>query len=238
MGEEGMSSDSPDDFRSRREAMKARIDPLDRDAGATVSERKAFFDQVYAMAGGDEAAVPWADLKPKDKLLEWLAAHPGDGRTAIDIACGLGDNAEALAAAGYATTAFDLSEKAVEWARRRFPGSAVDYQTANLLSPPPEWIAGFDLVHECYTIQSVPPAMQQAFSQAVAALVRPGGRLLVYTRLRPEGSAHEGPPWPLMPSEIAAFDRLGLIREDELPFEIERHGRTVPHIRVIFRRPG
>ena len=238
MGEEGMSSDSPDDFRSRREAMKARIDPLDRDAGATVSERKAFFDQVYAMAGGDEAAVPWADLKPKDKLLEWLAAHPGNGRTAIDIACGLGDNAEALAAAGYATTAFDLSEKAVEWARRRFPGSAVDYQTANLLSPPPEWIAGFDLVHECYTIQSVPPAMQQAFSQAVAALVRPGGRLLVYTRLRPEGSAHEGPPWPLMPSQTGAFAGLGLVEEHREHFDILRPDRRIAHEFSVWRKPA
>lgn len=238
MGEKGMTSDSSDEFRARREAMKARIEPLDRDAGGTVADRKAFFDQVYAMAGGDEAAVPWADLKPKDKLAGWLAAHPGHGRTAVDIACGLGDNAEALAAAGYATTAFDLSEKAVDWARRRFPDTRVDYRAANLLTPPQDWIGGFDLVHECYTIQSVPPAMHRDFSRAVAALVRPGGRLLVYTRLRPEGSEHEGPPWPLMPSETDVFGEFGLVAESRERFDVVRPDRAIAHEFSVWSKPA
>lgn len=233
-----MTDETPDDFRARREAMKARIDPLDRDAGGTVSDRKAFFDQVYAMADGDEAAVPWADLKPKDKLTEWLAAHPGEGRSAIDIACGLGDNAEALAAAGYATTAFDLSQKAVDWARRRFPASPVTYLTANLMDPPQGWTGAFDVVHECYTIQSVPPAMHRDFSRAVAALVKPGGCLLVYTRLRPEGSQHQGPPWPLMPSETDVFQEFGLEAESRERFDIERPDRSIAHEFAVWRKPA
>src|SRR5690606_21942980 len=133
--------------------------------------RAAFFDMVYEMAGGDASSVPWADLAPKPELVEWLAANPGGRRRAIDVACGLGDNAEAISAAGYATTAFDGAGKAIDWARRRFPETSVDYRVADLLAPPDAWRRGFDLVHECYTVQSVPPERHEAFARAVAELV-------------------------------------------------------------------
>lgn len=229
-------SDADDEFRQRREAMKAKIDPLDRATNATVEDRKAFFDAVYDMADGDEAAVPWADREPKPHLLDWLSAHPGEGASAIDIACGLGDNAEALSAAGYRTTAFDLSRKAVEWAKRRFPQTQVEYHAANLLEPPPDWIGGFDVVHECYTIQSVPPSMHEEFSRAIAALVAPGGRLLVYTRLRAEGSTHAGPPWPLMPSEAGIFASLGFDAEQQNRFDLHRPDRIIPHEFAVWRK--
>ncbi|MCB1381630.1 MAG: class I SAM-dependent methyltransferase [Notoacmeibacter sp.] len=231
-----MSNADEDAFRARREDMKARIEPLDRDAGATVEDRKAFFDAVYDMADGDEAAVPWADLQPKPQLLAWLAANPGAGARAIDIACGLGDNAEALAAAGYATTAFDLSQKAVDWAKRRFPQTNVDYHAANLMEPPQDWTGGFDLVHECYTIQSVPPVLHADFSRAIAGLLATGGRLLVYTRLRAEGSPAEGPPWPLTPSESGIFRTLGFVPEARSQFDLERPDRIIPHEFSVWRK--
>jgi len=233
-----MRDETPEEFSARREAMKAQINALDKDQVGTVPERKQFFESVYDMADGDEAAVPWADLKPKPQLSAWLAANPGGGARAIDIACGLGDNAEALAAAGYATTAFDLSQKAVDWAKRRFPESKVDYCAANLMEPPSGWTGSFDLVHECYTIQSVPPSMHADFSRAIAALVAPGGRLLVYTRLRAENSAVEGPPWPLMPSESGIFRTLGFVPESRSQFDLERPDRIIPHEFSVWRKMG
>lgn len=231
-------SDDPrsEAFRRRREEMKARIDPLDRDILPDNPDRKAFFDTVYDMAEGDAAAVPWADLKPKDKLVEWLTANPGEGRRAIDIACGLGDNAEAMAAAGYDTVAFDLAGKAIDWARRRFPGSPVDYRVASLTEPPAEWLGAFDMVHECYTIQSVPPELHPRFSRAVADLVKPGGILLVYARKRAEDAPAGGPPWPLKPSETNIFAEFGfepLHRED---FDILRPDRRIAHEFAVWRR--
>lgn len=230
------ADEDPAEFTARREALKRRINPLDRALLADNPDRTDFFETVYDMADGDAAAVPWADLAPKPEIANWLQENQGDGTAAIDIACGLGDHAEAMAEAGYLTSAFDLSEKAIGWARKRFPHTNVDYRTANLLELPEEWAGGFDLVNECYTIQSVPPPLHRRFSEAVAALVKPGGTLLVYARVRGEGTEHEGPPWPLMPSEYEIFADLGLECSLQTLFDIERPDRRIPHVFSVWKK--
>ncbi len=217
------------EFRRRREEMKARIDPLDRDTLGGRPDRKASFDAVYDMAQGDPAGVPWADLRPKSHLIEWLGRNPGRQRSAIDVACGLGDNAEALAAAGYGATAFDRAERAVEWARERFPKSTVAYRVADLFDPPADWLGGFDLVHECYTLQSVPPPMLERMLPAIADLVAPGGTLLVYARIRKDGSGVDGPPWPLQESDAMRFADRGFVLVSREVFEIRRPDRAIAH---------
>ena len=239
----GMNADDPD-FLERREKAKEKVNALDRDRVHDEPERKAFFNDVYARAGGDAAFVPWADLKPKEQLVQWLEENTGINPaktssgipSATDIACGLGDNAEAIAAAGYETTAFDLSADAISWAKRRFPQSAVNYRQADLFAPPSEWLGNFDLVHECFTLQALPPEMLGQTAAAVASLVAPGGDLLVYTRWRPDGAPVEGPPWPLEESRLDCFAPLGFERIGETRFVVERPGRTIPHAFTHWRR--
>ncbi len=225
-----------DDFMARREVARARLDRLFGAKGGNAADRRNWFEAVYDEADGDAAAVPWADLKPKAALCDWLALHPGAGERAIDIACGLGDNAEAIADAGYRTTAFDVAEGAVNWARRRFPESPVDYRQADLFSPPDEWRSAFGLVHECYTVQALQGDLRERAFLAIAGLVAPGGTLLVISRIREEGSEASGPPWPLTPSELKRFEGLGLQLVDWKPYEIRRGDRVIPHVRAEYRR--
>src|SRR5580698_10130305 len=89
-----------------------------------------WFDALYSNAHGDEGQVPWADLKPNRNLMSWLARQTKRWNRAITIGCGLGDDAEELARRGCTVTAFDISPTAVDWWRRRFPESLVDYQVA------------------------------------------------------------------------------------------------------------
>jgi SAM-dependent methyltransferase len=156
-----------------------------------------WFETLYAAAEHGDATVPWADLAPNPHIVSELAGRTGDG-PALVIGCGLGDDAEHVASRGYATLAFDVSPTAVTAARRRFPDSAVEYVTADLLSPPLPWAGAFDLVVEAYTLQVLTGDARRTGIARTADLVAPGGRLLVVARARDE---HDDPgtmpasPW-------------------------------------------
>ncbi len=117
-----------------------------------------WFEELYAAAESGSAVVPWADLHVNPQLSSWNLLDTARISSALVVGCGLGDDAEWLAAQGFAVTAFDISATAIVACRRRFPHSSVDYVQTSLLSPPAEWIADpFDLVVESYTIQVLPP---------------------------------------------------------------------------------
>ena len=239
MGEKGLSDSSNEkdsDFAKRREEAMARVQLMDKDVIHSNPEREQFFETVYEEAGGDAAAVPWADLEAKDKLDRWLKEHPNAGSKAIDVGCGLGDNAEAISMAGWNTTAFDFSPKAIDWAKARFPDTTVEYHVADLFDLPGDWIGKFDLVHECYTMQSIPPETLERSLPAIASLVAPGGTLLVYTRIREDGGEVDGPPWPLEESSAVKFSELGFQLLDLEEFTIERPGRQIPHKFFVWQK--
>ena len=83
-------------------------------------------------------------------------------------------------------TAFDVSPTAVAEARRRFAGSPVTFQVADLLAPPSAWAGAFDLVAEIYTVQALYGKARAAAVEALPGLVAPGGMLLVIARATDE----------------------------------------------------
>ncbi|HET6165687.1 MAG TPA: class I SAM-dependent methyltransferase [Marmoricola sp.] len=175
---------------------------------ASDEDPTGWFEQLYVAARSGAAAIPWDRGGPNPLLAEWTAHHglDGTGRTAVTVGCGLGDDAEHLAGLGFVTTAFDISPTAVETARERHPGSRVSYTTADLLDLPAEWRASYDVVFESLTVQSMPVSVHQRAIEAVRSLLAPGGTLLVISGHREEGAeVEDGPPWPLVDSEIHAF---------------------------------
>jgi SAM-dependent methyltransferase len=185
-----------------------------------------WFERLYADAAGGEAVVPWDRGRPTPQLVEWAEATDltGNGRRALVVGAGLGDNAEYIARRGFATVAFDVSPTAVRLARQRFPDSIVEYRVADLLDPPAEWHDAFDLVVEVATIQALPYDSRGAAIVHVGQMVAQGGRLIVIAYGTAGAPCPDGPPWPLTREEVDAFATgdLRLSRVEELHDETNR----------------
>jgi SAM-dependent methyltransferase len=171
------------------------------------------FEQRYTAGGLDVVQMPWARMDPHPLLRRWTRerAPRGAGRMAAVVGCGLGADAEYVAALGFSTVAFDVSRTAVAVVRSRFPRSSVRYVIADVLDLPPEWVAGFDLVVEVQTVQAVPAPTRRMAIDEVARLLAPGGSLIVVAAAEREGDVRPvDPPWPLTQAEIDSFGLGGL----------------------------
>lgn len=200
-------------------------------------EPLAWFDELYAAAEGDTAKIPWADLEPNPNLILWHTTTRYDfsGQRVLKIGCGLGDDCEYLQSAGGIVSGFDISRTAIEWCKRRFPGSGVEYSANDLFNVPKDWSGSFQFVLESYTLQVLPPDLRPRAMDAISGLVADGGTLLVICRARHETSPVGQMPWPITKQELLGFGERGLTLEkledyhdDETP--------PVHRFRAMYRR--
>ena len=223
------------DTHDERPQGRARLKQLAAESLKS-GDATGWFETLYQAAHGNEEAIPWAHLTADPILVEWMAGYPSsaEGKRALVVGCGLGDDAEYLAHAGYAVTAFDISQEAIAWCQRRFPDSAVRYVVADVLALPGAWSRQFDLIVEAYTLQSLPDEALRAQAAAnLAQCLAPGGSLLVICRGREPDEARGMMPWPLTRAELAMFQRQGL---REVSFEDLRDPEepSVRHFRVHY----
>jgi SAM-dependent methyltransferase len=119
-------------------------------------------------------------------------------------------------------------------AKQRFPATKVTYAQGDLFALPDAWHQNFDLVHECYTLQALSPALLPQALAALKSTLAPGGKLLIIARARDEARETKGPPWPLPPSIFDEAKRQGLE-----PVSIEdifaAPGVTARHWRALLR---
>jgi ubiquinone/menaquinone biosynthesis C-methylase UbiE len=195
-----------------------------------------WFEDLYSQAGEDPSIIPWADMKPNPSLVAWLDQNRSiaSGR-ALKVGGGLGDDAEELARRGFTTTAFDISKSAVAWSRRRFTESPVSYVVADLLSPPAEWEAAFDLVVESYTLQVLPPGLRLDAARSISSFVAPGGTLLVIARGREPDEPEGAMPWPLVKKELSLFEtqEIRMVSFDDY---MDNEPVPVRRLRATYRR--
>jgi demethylmenaquinone methyltransferase/2-methoxy-6-polyprenyl-1,4-benzoquinol methylase len=106
------------------------------------------------------------------------------GERALDLACGTGDIAFAVAAKGARTVGLDITPRMLRLARRK--SNAVGLVAGDMTSLPFR-SASFDLVTTGYGLRNVPDL--GAAIDEIARVVRPGGRLLSLDFNRPESAA-------------------------------------------------
>jgi 2-polyprenyl-6-hydroxyphenyl methylase / 3-demethylubiquinone-9 3-methyltransferase len=181
---------------------------------------------------------PAGEFKPLHEInplrLDWIDRHAAlAGKTVLDVGCGGGILAEAMAQRGAQVTGIDLSEKALKVAALHLGESRleIDYQKIAAEDFAAAHPASFDVVTCMELLEHVPePASMVA---ACASLVRPGGQVFFSTLNRnpksylfavigaeyllgllPKGT-HDYLRF-IKPSELARYGRASGLRPDEL----------------------
>ena len=182
---------------------------------------------------------PTSEFKPLHDInplrLDYIVGRSRglSGKTALDVGCGGGILAEAMARAGAKVTGIDLSEKplAVAQLHRLESGVEVDYRLVSAEALAAETPGAFDVVTCLEILEHVPqPASTVA---ACAKLARPGGLVVFATinrnpkaylfavlgaeyvlRLLPRGT-HDSARF-IKPSELAGFARGAGLEADDL----------------------
>ena len=122
---------------------------------------------------------PNAEFRPLHEInplrLGWIDRHVGlNGKRVLDVGCGGGILAEAMAARGADVTGIDLSEKPLGVARLHLyeSGQKVDYRQIAAEDLAREMPAAFDVVTCMEMLEHVPDP--SSIVRACAALVKPG----------------------------------------------------------------
>ena len=172
------------------------------------NKASAWFDDLYKEHENAHENIPWARLDVNPLLQTYLEEKQACKGRALVIGCGLGDDAYALANAGFDTLAIDISETALNIAQNRFPDANITFEKQDIFDMPSQYSEHFDFVFEAQTIQSLPLEFRSKMIQAVARSVAPEGELLVVAHKKQKET--EGPPWPLTQEEIDQFKAHGL----------------------------
>jgi 2-polyprenyl-6-hydroxyphenyl methylase/3-demethylubiquinone-9 3-methyltransferase len=159
-------------------------------SAATASAGAADNADAAQLAKFDSAAAhfwdPAGEFRPLHLLnplrVQFIAARvPLSGSRVLDVGCGGGLLAEALARAGAAVTAIDLAPGMIEVARLHAAESAlrIDYRVAAAQELARSSPAAFDVITCMELLEHVPdPA---AMTATLAQLLRPGGAAFIST---------------------------------------------------------
>lgn len=171
-----------------------------------------WFDALYAEAEGNNEKIPWADLEPNKFLVQFAEKTnlQGNGRKALVVGCGLGDDARFLHDLDFDVTAFDISRTAIEWAKKLHQDTNIKFFTADLFDTPKEWYQAFDFVLEIYTIQPLPLEIRSEVINQISNFVKFNGKLVVVTRGREDDEIPTELPWALSRKDLSQFEKNGL----------------------------
>ncbi len=177
---------------------------VDHAAGGGVAEIGALFDRAVAVS--PEASVAAYSLgdpgllqAATDELLAWLDSERllSPDRDVLDLGCGIGRVAAALAPRVRSVLGIDVSPAMVAQARRRHGGAAnLRFETTPGTGLP-DWPCDLVLAVDSfpYLVQA---GVAQAHTAAAATLLRPGGALAICNlsyRPDPRDDARDATGW-------------------------------------------
>ena len=149
----------------------------------------------------------WDKGEASPGLVRWLEAKGSQfaGARVLVPGCGFGHDVRAWAQAGFRAVGLDIAPSAVTGARECTPGTlaSAEFAQGDFLRDAPQEPFDFVFEHTCFC--AIEPSDRDAYVEAVARWLRPGGHLLaVHYMLAPD---EEGPPYGTDRGEI--LERFG-----------------------------
>lgn len=176
----------------------------------------AEWDAMYA-----EKRTVWSGEPNAQLVAEAASLAPG---TALDVGCGEGADAVWLAQHGWAVTAVDVSQIALDRAQAHASAASVDvsFERVDLVADPP-LPSSYDLVSAQFFHLPDPPRAQAY--RGLGAAVRPGGHLLVVGHYPSEHIGKDHPERLFAIDEIIAlFDGWRVVTSDVRERKAMHHG--------------
>ena len=126
--------------------------------------------------------VPWETGQIPDPVASFISAHP-PGK-AIDLGCGMGTHALALARNGWSVTGIDFAAPAIRAARGRAAqlGLSVEFIHGDVVNASGTH-GPYDLALDIGCLFSLKSAEQAAYAAGLARLLRPGAWYLLFAWL-------------------------------------------------------
>jgi demethylmenaquinone methyltransferase/2-methoxy-6-polyprenyl-1,4-benzoquinol methylase len=188
--------------------------------------RAGEYDEWFLRQGrydrGDAHRAAWFG---EVATIEGALAEEGGGGNLLELACGTGLWTRHLAATYRSVVALDASPEVIAINRARVSGANVRYVIGDIFAPP---LRGrFDMVFFAFWLSHVPKTRFDRFWEAVAQLLRPGGRVFFVDSLLDQDSTARDHD-PLNTSGVArrklndgrVFDVVKVFHQ---PPDLERH---------------
>ena len=176
----------------------------------------------------EEGDTPW-DKGAAHPVLSAMLTHGALTGRVLVPGCGTGHDVRELARRGLTVVGLDLAPLALERAKAHAPVGSETYELGDLFHLPSSLRESFDGVFEHTCFCAIDPARRAAYVSAVAAALRPSGRLLAVFFVDPDHGG-EGPPFGCTTAELDGLfaGRFRLLEEHrEIPTYPEREGREL-----------
>lgn len=131
-----------------------------------------------------EGDTPWNKGMPHPALEGLLASGDLTGRVLVP-GCGLGHDVRLLARMGLDVVGLDISQNALEQARRFPPSGNEKFIRGDVFDLPEDWRGTFDAAFEHTCFCAIEPHRREDYVRSLAFALKSGGRLLAvfYTDL-------------------------------------------------------
>lgn len=112
----------------------------------------------------------------------------------LEVGCGNGRDAPYLSDCGYAVTALDASEAAIDFCREQYADKAIDFTVGTVSKLLADEVnrEAFDFIYSRFCLHAMTPEEEEEFFSAACKLLKPGGEVYIECRSINDPLARKG----------------------------------------------